>query len=130
MNWKLLLKLSFFGLFMAIGTVFFITPIIELFCWLAIFIFCSYFIAKQTNGKYFQQGFVLSLINCVFVTSAHVLFYSTYIAHHPNEAAMSSQMPLPTHPRVMMLIMGPVFGIVFGLVQGLFAFVWSKILKK
>jgi hypothetical protein len=37
---------------------------------------------------------------------------------------------MPTHPRRMMLIMGPAIGIVCGVIQGLFAFGWSKILKK
>lgn len=130
MNWKLIFGCSLFGLAMAIATVFVIPSNIEPFFWLAIFLICAYLIAKNASGKYFLHGFVLSLANCVWVTSAHVLFYSSYIANHPAEAAMSQQMPMPEHPRMMMLIMGPVIGIASGLVQGLFSWIASKIVMK
>ncbi len=129
-NWKLIFSLSLFGLAMAIATVFVIPSNIEPVFWLVIFIACAYFIAKYASGKYFLHGFVLSLANCVWITSAHILLYSTYIMNHPQEAAMSAKMPMPEHPRMMMLIMGPAIGIVSGLVQGLFAFIASKIVKK
>ena len=130
MNWKLIFSLSLFGLAMAIATVFVIPSNIEPVFWLVIFIICAYFIAKKSSGKYFGHGFVLSLANCVWITAAHVLFFSTYIANHPQEAAMSAKMPMADHPRMMMLVMGPIIGIVSGLIQGLFAFIASKIVKK
>ncbi len=130
MNRKLIFTLSLFGLAMAIASVFVIPSKIEPAFWLVIFITCAYFIAKNASGKYFLHGFVLSLANCVWITCAHVLFYATYIANHPDEAAMSAKMPLPEHPRMMMLVMGPIIGIISGVVQGLFAFIASKIVKK
>jgi hypothetical protein len=130
MNWKLIFSLSLFGLAMAIATVFVIPSNVEPIFWILTFIICAYFIAKNAPGKYFLHGFTLSLANCIWVTSAHVLFFSTYILNHPAEAAMSAKMPLPEHPRLMMLLMGPIVGIVSGLVQGLFAFIASKIIKK
>jgi len=42
---------------------------------------------------------------------------------------MMTKMPLPTHPRIMMLLSGPVIGFISGLVLGLLAFVASKIWK-
>jgi hypothetical protein len=130
MNWKLILQLSLFGLAMAIATLVWIPTSIEPFFWLAIFVVCAYFIARNCDGKYFLNGFMLSLINCVFVTTAHVVFFNTYIAHHAEEVAMLSKMPIPDSPRLMMLLTGPVIGIGSGLVQGLFAFVASKIIKR
>ena len=130
MNWKLIFSLSLFGFAMAIATVFVIPSKIEPVFWLVIFIACAYIIAKNAPEKYFLHGFVLSLANCVWITSAHILFYATYIANHPDEAAMSAKMPMPEHPRMMMLVMGPVIGIISGVVQGLFAFIASKIIKK
>lgn len=53
MNWNLIFKLSFFGLAMALGTVYFIPSAIEPFCWLIIFIICAYFIAKNCSKAYF-----------------------------------------------------------------------------
>lgn len=130
MNWKLIFGLSLFGLAMAVATVFVIPSNIEPIFWLAIFILCAYFIAKNAGGKYFLHGFVLSLANCVWITAAHVLLFSTYIVNHPAEAAMSQQMPMPEHPRMMMLVMGPVIGIVFGIILGLFCWAASKMVKK
>jgi cobalamin synthase len=42
---------------------------------------------------------------------------------------MMTKMPMPEHPRLMMLMMGPAIGIVSGLVLGLFAFIASKWVK-
>jgi hypothetical protein len=113
---------------MALGTVWFISSSIEPWLWLAIFLFCAYTVAKQSTGKFFLHGFLIGLVNCVWVTSAHVLFFSSYAAAHPQEMEMNTMMP--THPRLMMLIMGPMIGIVSGLVLGLFCFVASKVVKK
>jgi uncharacterized membrane protein len=131
MNWKLIFQLSVFGLIMAFATVFLIPESFEFVFWIAIFIFCAYVIAQRVRSKYFLHGFFVSLVNCVWITAAHVIFYSTYIANHPNTAKMAAQHPiLPTHPRLAMLIMGPIFGIIFGLILGLFSFIASLIVRK
>jgi len=129
-NANLIFRLSLFGLAMAIATVFWIPGNIEMFFWLPIFIFCAYIIAKQAPGKYFLHGFLVSLLNCVWVTSAHVIFYKTYTSHHADELAMMRNMPFPDHPRRMMLLVGPFFGIIFGLILGFFSFIAGKIVKK
>ncbi len=130
LNKTLIFKLSLFGLAMAFATVYFIPSTIEPLFWLVIFIFCAYIIAKKCDGKYFLHGFLTSLVNCVWITVVHILLANTYITNHPEQAAMMEKMPLPEHPRLMMLITGPVIGIISGLVLGLFAFIASKIVKK
>lgn len=129
MKWKLILLLSLFGLLMAIATVFVIPSKIEPVCWLAIFIICAYLIAKSCTEKYFLTGFLVSLLNAVWITTIHIILFDTYIANHSQEAAMMTNMPIPVSPRLMMLMTGPVIGILSGLILGLFAFVASKILK-
>jgi hypothetical protein len=126
MNWKLIFQLSVFGLIMAFGTVSLIPESREWIFWLVIFIFGALVIAKRCAGKYFLHGFFLSLVNCVWVTFAHVYFYSTYILHH---ADMKAPGALSTHPRVWVLLIGPVSGVVSGLIQGLLAFLASKVVK-
>jgi hypothetical protein len=130
MNKKLIFQLSLFGLAMAIATVYIIPSKIEPIFWLVIFIICAYLIAKRAPGKYFLHGFLTSLANSVWITLTHVALYSTYIANHPEEAAMSAKMPMADHPQIMMAIMGPIVGVVSGLVLGLFAFIASKMVKK
>jgi hypothetical protein len=127
---KLILALSMFGLAMGIATVFVIPSNIEPIFWLAIFVVCAYVIAKKAPGKYFLHGFLVSLVNSVWITGAHIALVASYLPRHPNEAAMMTKMPMPDSPRLMMLMTGPVVGIISGLVLGLFSFVASKLVKK
>ena len=113
---------------MAIGSVWWIPGNIELVIWLGIFVYCAYMVAQQAPGKYFLHGFLISMVNCIWVTSAHIVFFADYAASHPEEMEMSAKMT--THPRMMMAIMGPVFGAVMGLFLGLFCYVAAKIARK
>ena len=125
MNWRLIFLLA-----MSIATVFWVPEKAEMAFWLVIFLINAYFIAKNAAGKYFLTGFMVSLVNCVYIVAFHVIFYKTYMDNHPMMAAMGGKMPLHNHPRLGMIVMGPVFGVAFGLVQGLFAWIASKIFKK
>jgi hypothetical protein len=127
MNGKLVIQLSLFGLAMGVATVFVIPSTVEPLCWLVIFGICAYIIATRCSGKYFLHGLLVGLVNSVWITASHVLLFDRYIANHPREAAMMTSMPLPTSPRLMMVLTGPVVGVVSGLVLGLFAVVASKL---
>ncbi len=129
MNWKLIFKLSLFGLAMAVATVYWIPSKIEPIFWLVIFIICAYLIATNCTGKYFLHGFLVSLVNCVWITGTHIALYATYMSNHPEMASMTANMPLQDHPKLLMLLTGPVAGIISGLVLGLFAFIASKLVK-
>jgi len=132
MNWKLLLTLSLFGLIMAAATVSLIPEKTEPAFWLVIFIFCAYIIAKRCTGRYFLHGFVLSLLNSIWITAIHIIYWSTYMHNHADMDPAKMHIPASMwmHPRRFTLITGPIFGVIFGLVQGLFAFIASKIVKK
>jgi uncharacterized membrane protein len=130
MNWKLIFQLSLFGLAMAFATVFWIPSKIEPAFWLVIFVICAYLIAKKCLGKYFLDGFIGSIFNSVWITGAHVAFSAPYMANHPDEVQMMASMPMPDSPRLMMVIIGPLFGAAFGLILGLFSFIASRLTKK
>ncbi|MGB2868653.1 MAG: hypothetical protein WBD36_09390 [Bacteroidota bacterium] len=130
LNWKLIVQLSFLGLAMGIATVFWIPSTIEPFFWLAIFLVCAYVFAIKNTGKLFLHGFLVSIVNSIWITSLHVLLFDSYIARHPEEAAMMTRMPLPDSPRTMMIITGPIIGVVSGLVLGLFCLVAGKLVAK
>jgi len=129
LNFKLILQLSLFGLAMALATVFIIPSQVEPLFWLAIFVVCAGLIAKRCTEKYFLHGFAVSLANCVWITSLHVLLFDSYLVRHPQEAAMMKTMPLPDSPRLMMLMTGPLVGVVSGVVLGLFALIASRFVK-
>jgi len=128
MNWKLILQLSMFGLAMGLATVFFIPSKIEPVFWLIIFIFCAYSLARHCRRLVFVHGLLLGIANSVWITAAHILFASQYLANHLQEAAMMKIMPFNS-PQVAMALMGPGFGIVSGIVIGLFAWIASKMVK-
>lgn len=129
MNWKLIGLLSLFGLGMGLATVFVVPSNIEPICWLVIFLFCAYVIAKNSPRKHFLHGLLLGLANSVWITVAHVLLFDQYLAHHAREAAMMNSMPLPASPKVIMGVTGPIVGLISGVVLGLFAFVAGKLVK-
>ena len=129
MNWKLSFQLSAFGLIMAIATISLIPEKVEPAFWFVIFIFCAYVIAKVAGGKYFWHGLLVSIINCVWITAAHIICYKTYEANHLDMVKMTEDMPMSNHPRLLMLLMGPLFGVMFGLILGLFSFVASMLVK-
>ena len=122
LNLRLIGKLSLFGLFMGIATVYFITTAIEPVCWALIFVFCAYQIAKYGSANYFLHGFLLGIANCFWITATHILLFHQYLSNHPQEVEMMAKMPLQGHPRLKMLITGPVIGIISGLVLGLFSY--------
>ena len=130
MNKQLIFALSLFGLFMAFGTVYFIPMNIEPFCWGGIFLLCAIVIAMKAPGKYFLHGFLVSLVNCIWITGAHVLLFSEYIKTHSKELEMMAKLPMANHPRIMMLVVGPLMGIVFGIILGGLSWLASLVFKK
>lgn len=128
MNWKLVFQLSIFGLIMAFATAFLVPEKISGIFWLPIFIFCAYVIARVCRSRYFLNGFMVSIVNCIWITGVHLILYTRYVAFNPD---MVQNLPhiFPNHPRRDMLVVGPVIGVISGLIIGLFAFIASKIVK-
>jgi hypothetical protein len=132
MNWKLILLLSLLGLAMGLATLSLIPTSIEPFCWLAVYLLCAFLIARYAPGKYFLHGLCVSLVNCIWVTAAHGLFFAAYATSHPEYLRTIAQLPpeYAAHPLRMMILIGPISGVMFGIILGLFAWVASKIVKR
>lgn len=131
MNWKLIFLLSFFGLAMAFGTVYFIPSSVEPICWGVIFLICAYAIAKGASRAHFLHGFLLGLVNCVWVTGAHVLLSNRYLSEHPREALMMAdpRMPFGDQPSLAMLVFGAIIGVISGIVIGVLAWIAAKLFR-
>jgi hypothetical protein len=130
LDWSLVLGLSAFGLAMGIATVFVIPSSAEPFFWLGIFVVCAYLVAKRAPANFFLHGLLVSLVNCVWITTAHIVLIDSYLPRHPDEAAMMTRMPMPDSPRLMMLMTGPLVGVGSGLVLGLFSFIAAKVVRR
>src|SRR5512138_2111011 len=111
-RWRLVLALSGFGAAMGIATVYLIPPGVEPAFWLAIFLFSAVVIARRCERAHFLHGLAVGFVNQIWVTAAHVLFVDAYLAHHPREAAMSANLPVPIH--TMMIMGAPIVGAIFG----------------
>jgi len=130
MNWKLIFGLSLFGLAIGVAGVSVLSSTLEPFAWLIAFLISAYLIARFASGWYFVHGLLVALVNSVWVTAAHLLFYATYIAHHPEFVQMIAATPLWNRPRVFMLAQMPVAGLISGIVLGLFAFIAGRIFRR
>jgi hypothetical protein len=128
MNWTLVLLLSLFGLVMAFATVFVIPSNVEPLFWLVIFIVCAYLIARRAPGRFFLHGLMVGIVNSLWITSAHVALFDTYVANHPQEARMLTKMPLA--PKLMMTVTGPIVGVISGVILGLFALIASRFVRR
>jgi hypothetical protein len=127
MNWRLLLYLSLFGFIMAIATISFLPQTFEYIVWPFIFSFCAYSIAKKCDDRFFIHGFMLSIINCIYIVAFHTAFFDAYSASHADAIAM---LPKGPSPRAMSAAMGVVAGVISGIVQGIFCITAAKMMKK
>ena len=128
MNWKLIFLLSLIAIPMAFATIYFIPVNLEPPFWIAIFIFCAYIIALKCGGKFFLNGFMVSIFNCIWITVIHFVFFAAYYDHHPEMLQMKDA--TPEQMRWFMLIVGPVVGVISGLILGLFSWIAAKLMKK
>lgn len=129
-NWRLVFALSMFGLAMALATIAVIPSQTEPIFWLVIFLVCAVVIGKQARGRSFLHGLLVGIVNSIWVTTAHIAFFRQYLAYHAREAAMMSSMPVPDHPRLMMLLVGPVVGVISGAIIGLLSFAAARMLNR
>ena len=90
---------------MGICTVFFIPSKIEPIFWLVIFVVCARIIARSSPPA-FLTGFLVGIVNSLWITACHVLLFNTYVANHAQEAAMLKAMRLGS-AQTMMSITGP-----------------------
>lgn len=127
MNWRLLVYLSLFGFVMAIATVSFIPTNLEPILWLFVFGFSAYSIAKHCDSRFFFHGFILCIINCIYIVAFHTAFFDAYSLAH---ADLIARVPQGMSARMFFAATGPVFGVISGILLGLLSVGTAKLQKK
>src|SRR5262249_52642255 len=130
MNWKLILSLSLVGIVVAVLSLFGLTRHIEPLLWLVIFICYAWIIARRIPSRHFLHGFLVSVANGVWIAIIHSAFLEMYVTSNPEALEGFQKMQIGGDPRMLMLVLGPIFGAVFGIVSGLFAFVAARMLSR
>lgn len=130
MNWKLVLLLSLFGVAMGVASLFGMTGRAEPLLWLLVFLFYAWVIATQAPGKYFLHGFLVSVLNGIWISIIHSAFFATYVQNNPQMQANLAALPKGIDPRVLSLVFGPLIGAITGIVAGLLAWIAAKVLNK
>lgn len=120
MKGKFILTMSLFGIAMAFASVY-LPSVIEPFCWLIIYILIARQVAIHAPEKPFLNGFMISIVNCIWVTGVRILLLNTYMAHHAKEAIQLHKSEPALTPSTIVLIMSPFIAILSGLVLGVFS---------
>jgi len=89
MNWRLIFALSLFGVVMAVAGLFGLTRGTEPLLWLVIFIIYAICIAQYAGGKYFLHGFLVSLLNGVWIAIIHFAFFPMFLRNNPDVTGFS-----------------------------------------
>jgi hypothetical protein len=87
-------------------------------------------LARARPRDLFLHGLLLGLVNSVWITSAHVLLFNTYMARHAQEVTMMQSMPFTASPRLTMAMTGPVVGLISGVVIGMLTLIAGKLVKR
>jgi len=150
MNWKVVFILSIFGLIVALGTISLIPqriessfwlmiyfnnlpmpepfPKLEAVIWLIVYIFSGYIIAKFCSNKFFLQGFIVSVLNSLWILIFHIVYFNSYIPTHTDMISLFEEMST-SHPKLTIAFVNLAFGVLAGIVLGLFSFITSKIVR-
>jgi hypothetical protein len=127
MSWRLVFGLSCFGLVMALATVFArMEPRVEQLAWIGIFLASAIVIAKKASGKFFLHGFLVSVVDSLWVTGAHLALFDR--AGHAGLFATPIPIGAIGSAQTTMALVGPVAGIVCGVGLGFLAWAASTLL--
>jgi hypothetical protein len=129
MKWPLIFLLSAFGLAMGLATIYLIPVAVEPFCWVLIFLISAFIIAKYCTEEYFLNGLTVSIVNGVWMTVLHLVFFTAYAATHVTEMEIMEKLLMPDDPQLMMFFTSILSGAVSGVVLGSLSFIAAKLIN-
>ena len=122
--------LSLLGLGMGFLTLLPINLKFEQFIWLLAFVASAFFIYRGVEEKYFLNGFLLGVLNSVFVFLIHLTFFSKYVGSHPDVKLLMQRVPDDYNKFLLLGLIDFTKGLFYALFNGLFCLVFSKALRK
>jgi hypothetical protein len=114
---------------MSFGTVYSIPFTIEPFCWAFIFIMSAFIIAKYCTEKYFLNGLAVSIVNAIWMTIVHLIFFTAYTTNHTTEMGIIEKLVMPDEPQIVMFFTGIISGATSGLILGALSYIAANILN-
>lgn len=129
MNTLLILGIGALGLAMGAASVRGYTTKIEPICWIVIAIVSMIIIAKFGASHPFWHGFLAGLLMGIFNSIMQSIFFTQYLATHPQAAQFRDQIPGGLSMHIFFLITGPVIGAIYGTVIGLLSMLATKFIK-
>lgn len=129
MNTLLILGIGAFGLAMGAASVRGYTTKIEPMLWVLIAVVSIIVIAKFGASHPFWHGFLAGLLMGTFNSIMQSVFFTQYLATHPQAAQFRDQIPGGLSMHIFFLVIGPVIGAIYGTVIGLLSMLATKIIK-
>lgn len=130
MKWKIVLRLSLLGVPVGFAGVYGLSGNAALAVWLIVFVVFAVVIARSMESDFFVHALLASILAGLFVGIIHAAFINSYIAHNAQLNSANAMMPKTSHPRLLMVVLGPFIGAVTGVVAGLMAVAAGRIMKK
>jgi len=129
MNWRLILQLSFFGVAMGLGIVFFLSSWVTTILWVIIIVLSGYAIAKRCVRLRFLSGLLVGLLDCLLDTTVKVTFFHAYVVRYAGEIELIHQFMPAMSVRRLMALTSPALGLIWGVAIGLVALLIGVFLK-
>ncbi len=129
MNWRLAFTISLLGLLMAVITVYFTSPAIELIVWLIVLVASAYLVAKYADDDYFVHGLFTGILIGVWIAVADTLLFGKYYITHRQEANLISNLGVTSSVHSTLFILSPAAGLFAGSLIGLLALAIAKAIK-
>lgn len=129
MNTLLILGLGALGLVMGAASVRGYTTKIEPICWVVIAIVSMIIIAKFGASHPFWHGFLAGSLMGTFNSIMQSVFFTQYLATHPQAEQFRNQIPGGLSMHIFFLIVGPLIGAIYGTVIGLLSMLATKFIK-
>ena len=117
MNWKLIFKLSLFGVLIGLLTTFFIRTEIEMWFWLGAYAISVAVIIKNTAKYRFGHAWMVALLGGVWSGVIHGLLITWYSVLHLDEMLLMAGLPIS--PRFIVMLIGPAIGAFMGISLGM-----------